>query len=183
MGKLFFYLGIALGGALLLFFPISLETDAHYDVNRRKLAFSVNAYKRIPLIGGYIATYVGGLALHISKKKAILIPYAKVDSERKKFSFVKTFTVKSFILTTESGAEYLFLAAMAHSVLRTIFFIKGGEKEGVENNLWLTDGDVLRISLRCELSFTLYILLKHFIVFCKEKIKTIWQKKRKKSTV
>ncbi len=183
MGKLFFCLEIASGIVVLLFFPIYLGTDAHYDVNRRKLAFAVNAYRIFPLVGGYIATYSGGLALHISNKKAIVIPYAKVDSQRKKFSFLQTFRVKSFILTTESGAEYLYFAALAHAALRTLFFIKGGEKEGVENNLWLTDGDVLRVSLHCVLSFNLYILLKNFILFCKEKLKRLWQKKRKKSTV
>ncbi len=183
MGRLFFFTLTALIFLAILFFPIYLETDAHYDMNRRKFTFALYAYKSIPLIGGYAATYAGGVALHVSKKKAILIPYSKVNSERKKFSFVKTFRLKSFILTTESGAEYLPLTALAHSVLRTLFFIKDGEKEGIENNLWLTDGDVLRISLNCIFYFNLYILLKNFIKFCKEKIKILCQKKRKKSTV
>ncbi len=167
----------------LLFFPIYIETDAHYDMNRRKFAFAVYAYKAIRVIGGYAATYQGGIALHISTRKAILIPYSKMNSERKKFSFVKTFRLKSFRLTTESGAEYLPLTAVAHSVLRALFFIKGGEKEEVENNLWLTDGDVLRISLNCLVYFNLFILLKSFIKFCKEKIEILWQKRTKKSTL
>ncbi len=183
MGRLFFYTLIAAGVFLLLFFPIYVETDAHYDMNRRKFAFAVYLYKAVPVIGGYVATYAGGLALHVSKKKAILIPYSKMNSERKKFSFVKTFRLKSFRLTTESGAEYLPLTAAAHSLLRTLFFIIGGEKEDVENNLWLTDGDVLRISLNCLLYFNLFILLKNFIKFCKEKIRILWQKKIKKSTL
>ncbi len=182
MGRLFFFfIGIVVVAAIL-FFPIYIETDAHYDMNRRKFAFVVYAYKRIPLIGGYAATYSGGLALHVSKKKAILIPYSKLDSERKKFSFVKTFRLKGLLLTTESGAEYMALSALAHSVLRTLFFIKGGVKERIENNLWLTDGDVLRISVNCLLYFNLFILLKNFIKFCKEKIRILCQKKLKKST-
>ncbi len=167
----------------MLFFPIYLETDVHYDMNRRKFAFAVYAYKCIPIIGGYVATYSGGFAVHVSKKKAILIPYNRVNSERKKFSFIKTFRVKSFILTTEVGAEYLVLTAIVHSLLRMLFFITGGEKEGVENNLWLTDGDILRISLNSLVYFNLFILLKNFITFCKEKIRILCQKKRKKLTV
>ncbi len=173
---------IPLGIAAILFFPIYLETDAHYDVNRRKFAFAVYAYKLIPLVGGYVATYTGGLAVHLSKKRAILVPYSKLNSERKRFSFVKTFRLKSFILTTESGAEYLPLTAIAHGVLRTVFFIQGGDKKGVENNLWLTDGDTLRISLNCLIYFNLFILLKNFIKFCKEKMQSICRKKIKKST-
>ncbi len=182
MGRLFFYT-LPLGILVLLFFPIYLETDAHYDVNRRKFAFAVYAYKVVRIIGGYVATYTGGLAVHVSKKKAILIPYSKMNSERKKFSFVKTFRLKSFRLTTESGAEYLPLTAVAHSALRSYFFINGGEKEGIENNLWLTDGDTLRISLNTLVYFNLFILLKNFIKFCKEKIRILWQKRTKKSTL
>ncbi len=179
MGRLLFLLWILVGVAVLLFFPIYLETDAHYDVNRRKFAFAVYAYKKIPIIGGYVATYEGGLAMHVSKKKAVLIPYRQLNSERKKFSFVKTFRLKSFILTTETGAEYLPLTAVAHTVLRTVFFINKGEKERIENNVWLTDGDVLRLSLNCLIYFNLFILLKNFIKFCKEKLIVLWQKKIK----
>ena len=179
MGRLFFFVIAFLIVVMILFFPIYLETDAHYDMNRRKLGFAVYVYKRIPLVGGYISTYPGGIALHISKKKAILIPYEKLNSERKKFSIVKTFRLKSFNLTTETGAEYLFFTAFAHAFLRTVFFIKGGEKEYIENNLWLTDGDVLRISLNSLLYFNLYILLKSFIKFCKEKIQIYVGKKSK----
>ncbi len=183
MGKSFFYLLAILGFTVFLFFPVYLETDAHYDMNRRKLAFSVSVYKFIPLIGGYAATYKGGIALHVSNKKAILIPYSQMDSERKKFSFVRTFRLKTFIITTESGAEYLPLTAVAHAALRSFFFIQGGNKKGIENNLWLTDGDVLRISLNCLVRFNVYILLKNFLKFCKEKLKILCQKKIKKSTL
>ncbi len=181
MGKLFFYAFFIL--MFLLFFPVYLETDVHYDMNRRKLAFTVNAYKLIPLIGGYVATYSGGLAVHVTKRKAILIPYSQLNSERKKFSFVKTFRLKSFLLTTESGAEYLFLTAAAHTALRTYFFIQGGKKEKIENNLWLTDGDVLRLSLSSVIYFNLYIILKNFIKFCKEKMRIICRRKTRKSTL
>ncbi len=181
MGKLFFSFLVVVIGILVLFFPIYIETDAHYDMNRRKLSFVLYAYKFIRILGGYAATYPGGIALHVSKKRAILIPYSQMDSERKKFSFIKTFQLKSFILTTETGAEYLLFSAIGHAILRTLFFIKGGNKKEVENNLWLTDGDVLRISLNCLIRFNLFILLKNFLKFCKEKMQ-ICQKKTKKST-
>lgn len=182
MGRLFFFTIAALLFAAILFFPIYLEMDAHYDMNRKKLAFAVYLYKRIPIVGGYVSTYAGGIALHLSRKKAILVPYKQLDSERKKFSIFKTFRLKGFNLTTESGAEYLFITAAAHAFLRTAFFIKGGEKEYIENNLWLTDGDELRLSLNCLLYFNFYILLKGFLKFCKEKIGTLCRKKMKKST-
>jgi hypothetical protein len=177
MGKLLFFVYAALGILALLFFPIYVEVDAHYDMNRRKFGFAVYAYKFLKVIGGYIATYTGGLALHVSEKKAILIPYSQIESERKRFSFVRTFRLKTLNFTAETGAEYLMLMAIVHAILRTYFFIKGGTKERIENNLWLTDGDVLRLSLNTLLYFNLFILLRNFLKYLKEKMLIYVRKK------
>ena len=184
MSRSFLYILLGLlSVAFLLFFPIVIESDTHCDVNRKKFGFAVFAFKRIKLVGGYITTYQGGIALHISKKKAILIPYSQMNSERKRFSVIKTFRLISFNLTTETGAEYLLPIAFAHTALRAYFFAIGGDKDKIENNLWFTDGDTLRVSLNFVIFFNLYILLKNFIKFLKEKIKILWRNKKKKSTV
>ncbi|MBQ5929309.1 MAG: hypothetical protein IIX02_00785 [Clostridia bacterium] len=164
-----------------IFLPISLKTNVHYDMNRRKFAFSVYLFGFLRIFGGYIATYKGGLALHITDKKAILLPYSQINSERKRFSFIRTFRLKSLTLTTETGAEYLLPMALAYTGVRAYFFIKGGKKEDLEQNLWLTDGDVLRISSTIVVQFTIFMLLKQFVNFLKEKWR-LWQKKTKKST-
>ena len=183
MGRLLLYIMLwTMIGAFLLFFPIVLQSDAHYDMNRRKFGFAIVLYKKIKLIGGYVATYQGGLALHISSKKAILIPYSEIDNERKRFSFIKSLRLIAFTLTTETGAEYLLPVSVAHMLLRTVFFLLGGEKDKIENNLWLTDGDVLRVSFHIVAYFNLFMLLYALCKFVKEKIKILWQKKMKKST-
>ncbi len=184
MGRLFFYFLItALGVIGLLFFPIVVEADVHYDMNRRKFGFALYAYKTWKLAGGYVTTYPGGFALHISPDKAILKPYSGMESDRKKFSFVRTFRVLSFSLLTETGAEYLLPVSVVHAVLRAVFFSFGGDRENIRNNLWLTDGDELRISADLVLRFNLYLLLRAFMKSLKEKIKNLWQKKTKKSIV
>jgi len=184
MGKPFFYVLLSLLGVIiLLFFPIYLQTDGHYDMNRRKFAFGIYLYKRLRLLGGYVGVYPGGIALHVSAKKAFLVPYTKMNSERKRFSFMRTFRLISCIFTTETGAEYLLPLSYAHVILRTYFFAIGREKEDIENNVWLTDGDVLRISASVTLRFNLFLILKNVIKFLKEKIKALWRKKREKSTV
>ncbi len=182
MGRSFFFFFNIINFIVQLFLPIPLKTNVHYDMNRRKFCFSVYLFYFIRIFGGYIATYKGGLALHISNKKAILLPYAQINNERKRFSFVKTFRLKSLTITTETGAEYLLPIALAHTGIRTYFFAKGGKKEKIEQNLWLTDGDVLRVSLTFVVHFTLFMLLREFVKFLKEKWK-IWQEKTKKSTV
>ena len=184
MGRSFFlWFNIlnAIMSVVQIFLPIPLKTNLHYDMNRRKFCFAVYLFGFLRIIGGYIATYSGGLALHITKKKAILLPYSQINSERKRFSFIRTFKLKTLTITTETGAEYLLPMALAHTCARIYFYIKGGKKENVEQNLWLTDGDVLRISATIVVHFTIFMLIKEFIKFLKEKWK-IWQKNTKKST-
>ena len=184
MDRLFFIIGIvSLSILALLFFPVYLETNAHYDMNGRKFAFSVHLYKIIKLIGGYIATYKGGLAVHVSPKKAILIPYSEMNNERKRFSVIRTFRLKTLTITSETGAEYLLPVTLAQSAFRIYFFAMGGKKEKIENNLWLTDGDTLRISLHFIIRFNLFIILRNFVKYLKEKIKVLCQTKIKKSTI
>ncbi len=183
MGRLILYITLGMIiAAFLLFFPIILSTDAHYDMNRRKFGFAVFLYKIFKLVGGYVATYQGGLALHVSPKKAILIPYSQMDSERKRFSFVRSFRLIAITLTTETGAEYLLPVSLSHTVLRAIFLLLGGSNEKFDNHLWLTDGDVLRVSFHIAAYFNVYMLLCALFTFLKEKTKILWQKKMKKST-
>ena len=181
MGGLFFLLVCI--SLFLLFMPVFLETNIYYDVMRRKFAFSIYGYKFIKLSGGYVATYDGGSAIHRSEKKATLIPYSQLNSERKRFSFIKTFRLKSFSLTTETGADYLFPTILAHSIVRLLFFIKGGNRKEVVNTIWLKNGEYLTISLHCRLFFNLYIVLRNLFIFLKEKVKRLWRRKIKDSTI
>jgi hypothetical protein len=184
MGRSFLFAGITLICVLfLLFLPLALKIVAHYDMNRKKFCFSIYLFSIIKLFGGYVATYPGGFAVHISKKKALLLPYNQVNNERKRFSFMNTFRLHSFVLMTETGAEYLLPMTLAQAGSRLYFFIKGGKKTKIENNIWLLDGDVLRISCAIVMRFTMFIIIKNIFLYCKEKVKKIWQKKMKKSTV
>lgn len=166
---------------ILLFFPIVLEAAAHYDMNRKKFAFALYAYKTWKLIGGYVTTYPGGFAVHVAPDKAVLKPYSGMEKDRKRFSFVRGFRIKSLSLTTETGAEYLLPVALTYTALKTVFFTIGGKRRGIENNLWLTDGDELKISADVVVFFNLFIMLCAFFKFLKEKIKSLWQKKDKRS--
>ena len=183
MGR-FFFVGF---GALsfvifLLFFPIYLQTDAYYDMNGRKLAFSVRAFRFLKLLGGYIATYKGGFAVHLSEKKAVLIPYSDMENERKKIIFLKSIRLKNLEVTTETGAEYLLIVGWLQTIFRIFFFILGGKKENLDNNLWLFEGDVLRISIRCSAWINVISLLRNYFRKLKEN-RALCQTKTRKSTI
>lgn len=182
MSRPLFIFGItALGLATLLFFPFVLETDVYYDMNKRKLGFSLYLFKFVKIIGGYIGTYAGGIAWHVSQKRAILIPYIRLESERKRFSFMKTFKMLSLRLNTETGAEYMLPVSIAHTVLRAWFLLKFGSTEQLENNFWLTDGDTLRIAFNSVVFFNIAMLLVVFFKFLMAKWRFIWNKGMKKS--
>ena len=183
MGKPLLFFAVSFLIILFLFAPIVIELDAHYDMNRKKFGFATYLYKKLKLIGGYVGIYPGGIALHLSKKKAKLIPYSQLNSERKRFSFLRTFRLIGFSLTTETGVEYLLPISLIHTFLRGYFFTIGGDKDKIENNLWLTDGDVLKVSLNCVIYFNLIILLTNLCKFLKEQIQILWQKKTKKSII
>ena len=182
MDKSFFYaliVGVVFVGILVL--PIYLGLDFHYDMNRRKFAFSVVLFRIIPIFGGYISTYKGGFAVHLSEKRAKILSYSKLNSERKRFSFLRSFRLVAFDLTTETGAEYLALGVLLHAFSRVYFFAKGGKRSGIENSAWLSDGDVLRISCRIVVRFTIYMLACDFIKFLKEKLLVSCRRKIEKS--
>ncbi len=182
MGRPFFIWGsISLLLTIILFFPIYLDANAHYDMNGRKCAFSLQAYRIIKLIGGYIATYRGGLAVHVSPKKAFLVPYSDLDNERKRFSVIRTFRLKTLNVTAETGAEYLLPVMFAYSVFQVYFLMQNGRKEAVRNNLWLREGDVLRVSLSFTIRFNLFIILRNIFSYLKERIKVLCQTKNKRS--
>ncbi len=182
MGKLFFFVLILFILLVVLFFPIYLETSAHYDMNRRKLTLALYLYKLLPIFGGYLATYPGGMAFHVSDKKAIIIPYSQVHAERKRFSMWRSFHLKSLFLTIETGAEYLLPAFAVHSIARSLFEMKHGNRPH-KNVLWLHQGDMLRISLQFTVYFNLFMLLRYVYKVLKEKIKGLCRKKKKNSIV
>ncbi len=179
---MFFYIVIGFGIILLLLFPIFIEGDLHYDINKNKCAFSVNFYKFFKIFGGYINSYPGGLALHKNKNSAILLPYENLNNERKRFSFLKTFRFHSLRATIESGGEYFFAI---ESLRRIYSFIRAcnGRLEDTNIGVWLVGGDTLKISANIILYFNNFILIIDLIEFSWRKMKKIWQQKAKKSTI
>ncbi len=181
MGKpLLFFLIFAVVLLVLLFFPIYVDLSACYDMNGRKCAFSVRIYKLVKLVGGYIATYKGGLAVHISEQKAILVPYSDLDNERKRFSIMRAFRLKTLNVTLETGTQYLLPIMLAQNIFHVYFLTNGGKKEKLKSDLWLRQRDMLRITLNFMIRFNLFIILRSIFKYVKEKI-VVCQTKIKRS--
>ena len=120
--------------------------------------------------------------MHITRKKAVLLPYKKMNDERKRFAFVKTFRLIRVHLTVETGANYLMPTLLGTAFLRVYLQNKAKFLQTYQSQIWLGNGDVLRISGNWLLFFNLFIVTKNFIIFLKEKINILWRKKIEKST-
>lgn len=166
----------------IVFFPFLIEGSFHYDMNRKKYAFAVKIF-RIKLIGGYFTVYPGGFAMHVSDKKVFLFPFQRMNDDRKRFAFIKTFRLIRFHLTTETGAEYLLQSMAIQAFIRLYLQQKAQYALRIKTGVWLTEGDVLRISGNWLIFFNLFILIKNFIIFLKEKLTIIWRKKTEKSKI
>ena len=184
MGGFFKYLRV-IGVISSLFFPIVQSFNAYGDLNEKKFAFSLYLFGFLRLIGGYVTSYKGGLALHVSKKTAILLPYSGMNEKRKKFSFVRTFHLLSLSVSTETGAEYFAQTGAFYLALKAYLKFTRRSKKST-TNLLLTNGNGLKISARLTVYFTIAGLLATFIKFlvksAARRLKQEW-KKKEKSTV
>ena len=167
---------------VLLFFPILISGSFHYDMNRKKYAFAIRVYA-VKIIGGYITVYPGGIAVHHSQKKALVFPYSTMNDDKKRFSFMKIFRLLRFHLTTETGAEYVLPVWLFSSFIKAYLIKKARYLQQIKTNIWLTNGDTLRVSGQWLVFFNLFIVLKSLFLFLKEKMRILWQKKTEKSTI
>lgn len=110
-------IGCAAAAAALLL-PIVLSVHLYLDVGRKKLYFGVYILRALKLFGGYASPGRGGVALHLSRRRAVLLPYRELFAAGKKFEIARGFAVAdaSFVLEAGCAAQpalALFAAAAA----------------------------------------------------------------------
>ena len=62
---------------VLLIFPIFINIKLFFCKENKKLFFAINCFM-FTIIGGYVEQIKEGFAIHVTKNKAIIIPYKKV---------------------------------------------------------------------------------------------------------
>lgn len=176
MGKPFFFFSVLV--LVVLFLPIVLEGDLYYDVYKRKCIFSLRLYKWLPIIGGYFATYVGGLAMHVNEKHAVLLPYAEWKEGQKRISVLKLFRLRSLNVQIETDTDLLLPILWIHRAFGIAMQIAKQKRAIVRNSLWIRENkENLALSLQTIVWTNTARLLMAGMNIVKEKIKTIWKKK------
>ncbi len=89
MGE-FFIWGTFLG-VFLFFVPVFAYVDFFADARGNKLYFCISLFRIFRIFGGYGELRKGGIAVHLTKKYALFLPYGELANTRKKFEITKGF--------------------------------------------------------------------------------------------
>ncbi len=170
-------------GALLLFFPVFVDFHLYVDVRENKASFALSPFG-LRIVGGYAELRREGIAIHLTEKFAILLPYAGMRDTRKYFEITYGFQLYRFRQVVETGGAEkisgLLLAAAlqaaggaAFAVLRTRHpFLE------LENGTLLAQTPCLKVSLMTTTVFNGLILA---IAIGKKLLEALinWIRKRK----
>ena len=120
MGEFFVYSFFL--GTLMLLFPIFTDVDVYLDAYENRGWFSLSLYHVLRLFGGYAQLRSEGLVFHLTKKKAVILPYSGMADARKKFEVTKGFQFMRFHQIIETGGAQ----NAASALLASVFFAIDG---------------------------------------------------------
>ena len=178
MGKIFLWGALIISLCILLLFPIVITTDAYYLLRSKKIAFSIRLFGKIKIVGGYLSTYEGGVAIHISDAKAIILGYKEMEERGKSFSFKKLFTLKKFSLHIRTGAEYFLPLYAVEQIRKIIGRIKPSVQKKTEARISLVNGDVLQVATRLSVTTTVLRQIKILIIYLWRRMISKWKMKK-----
>lgn len=108
---------LSAAAAVFLLFPIFLSVNIFIDFQEKKGFFSLHILRFIKIYGGYATLYGKGIAFHLTKSKAVLLPFASMLDTGKKFEITKGFYIYAYSGVIEIGAKSRAVLAVAASAL------------------------------------------------------------------
>lgn len=157
-----------------IFFTIYLYTD----VRTKKCSFAFYVLHFIRLHGGYAQPYRGGVAFHLSDRKAVLLPLREMLGADKKFRILRGFRLFAYSHVFEVGSanspeKALLLAALVQSgsAVACGFVCSRRKCRSFKSDVLLHEGsDVLKLSQRAILIFNLLLLFSAAVKLLLRKI-------------
>lgn len=179
-----FFIVATFSSAVLFVFPLYVSIDAHLDLKENKCCFYIGLYRHVKILGGYGRLEKDGIALHLTKKKAIFIHYGNMADTRKKFEITKGFQLVQFHQTIETGgANSMFsivLGAVNSALTGSIFSVLQTRHPflSLKNNLLLTNRSELKVTFHGEVVFNGIVIATTLIKKISEAI-IIWIRTKK----
>lgn len=193
MGEFFVYSFFF--GTLLFLFPIFVDADLYLDAYENRGWFSISLYHRLRLFGGYAEVRGEGFVFHLSKKKAVILPYGEMSNAKKKFEVTKGFQPVRFHQLLEIGgardARSVVFAALFSAVSGATYSVLHEKYEALSfrNTAVLHQGACLKGSIRISAAMNILVLgmaltkkiMEDFLKWMKKRKSTASWKKLQKS--
>lgn len=90
---------------IVLIFPIFLNVNFHYSMSDKKMYFQIKVFAFIKVIDGYAQLIDEGVVVHLTKNKAIILPFTKIFDVRKKVEPLKDYHFIKLKTVTEIGVS------------------------------------------------------------------------------
>lgn len=102
-----FFLFSLLSAIVQILFPLFLSIHLYADIKERKLYFSLYILRIFKVYGGYATLYDGGIAFHLTKNRAALLPYSEIVNAGNNLDFKisRGFYIYAFSSIAEIGAK------------------------------------------------------------------------------
>lgn len=186
--KIVVWLYVVVGVIVFLIFPIFLKLEFFYDKDKLKVYFAFKLYGFLKIFGGYIEIIKEGLAVHVSKSKAIIIPI-QIFEIKNQFSLSKDYKIVSIYILSEIGVTGenvlpFFLVGMENVFFKIFFPVFSTLKTGVKlkNDILVYENEnLLKISAQINVAFNVIILIITFIKILLRKILNERKKQNKYS--
>lgn len=161
-----------------ILFPIFFTVNMHINLLTQKIYFSFYILKFIKIYGGYATLYDKGMAFHLTKKKAVLLPYNEMHNGPKKFEITKGFYMLAYAQNIEVGIQenlgqaiILVSAIEAISTMFANYFFTRKKCQSFKTNMLLNQTkNAANATLRLILVFNVVILSIAFVKLILEKI-------------
>ncbi len=184
MGEFFVYSFFF--GTLFFFFPVLVTLETYIDPIENRAWFSLGAYRIFKVFGGYAQLTRDGAAVHLSKKKAVFLPFAKMSDTKKMFEITQGFQLWEFHQVVETGkvtSPYsVFTASALQSLSGGIFAYLQMRYPflSLKNSVLLREDACLKITLKTSVMFNGLVLA----IAIAKKLLEAWINwiRRKKST-
>lgn len=157
MGEFFVYSFFF--GILFLFIPVFATLETYIAPTENRAWFSLGAYGIFKVFGGYAQLNRDGIAVHLTKKKAIFLPFAKMSDTKKMFEVTQGFQLWKFHQVIEMGkvtSPYSVLTASAlQSLSGSIFSYLQTRYPflSLKNSVLLREENCLKITLKASVVF------------------------------
>lgn len=162
---------------IILIFPVFLCINVKYKKEYKKLFYHVDIFS-IKVLNGYIEIVKEGIAIHLTKRKAIIIPFKNMLEMRNKIRPLKDYHIIKLKLNVKFAVyesmilpiSLTFLFNFALQFLQSILFYgKPYVKLFTDFSIYEKE-DLLNINAKATIVFNLLMVIISFIKIGAEKI-------------